>query len=757
MRNKYRNDVDKNSFSCFKELNIGNIDKEKLSIFIKDYPLGIKNYFLFQNYFCFKWPYWLFNSFSIKSKTFNPITPYLLLNNSNRDWMSFSNRRSSNRIFIDPAGMISLISDIWSIEFWILEKNICYRPQERISSVKQKLDLNTSLISTIWKEANFEFHESIYGIKDEADELVLHLNAIVHKSNTHHCMFVVMRPYNILSIGGINKIEYNSKSKLTGINNVDRIYFETKPDYFLGGNASFGDIDFNDLNKKTGSIKCDYGMATLGLGYNLTRGTNEFTIRINTGGKKAFNNRKLNYSKIKSEYIDHTSILINTGFKARFPEKSVENWLNGSKISALKFLDDNIINAISTYNADLRFLFYITSGYNRMGFFNESIRILNEAASKIGKSKPDIRSILEKCYFICAVTDYFKLSRDLDYVKGKYKFIREISGQIIQHSGNIKDNNPAQYENSIENYAVMENHIHDTILISFTLFQISYLARCLGIFNDELKFEKESHRLEKIILNELVQKPHANDSSNDEQESHDENIRNKTKGNIFNYRNENFVYNVFAGYPFQIKSLTDENLKKITDKISGFFPENPLYFKSIGGSDMLFSIIFAINLLRVKDPRVHNIIAKIIEFGGEKYVLQDYINPKTGCGIRGDGDSLKVISAFFILLRSVIFMDSHELLEIFPLPKSEWFSEGSEIEIQNAPSLFGNINFKVITIKNEVQFYFNDLPKFLPPQMRINLPFPTKVKQEDDFILKKEIGNSFLIHGWPSIIRFIKE
>ncbi len=65
---------------------------------------------------------------------------------------------------------------------------------------------------------------------------------------------------------------------------------------------------------------------------------------------------------------------------------------------------------------------------------------------------------------------------------------------------------------------------------------------------------------------------------------------------------------------------------------------------------MFFSVIYAINLLLVKDPRVHSIIAKLFEFGKDKYILPDFVNPKTGCGIRGEGDSVKVISSFIILL-----------------------------------------------------------------------------------------------------------
>ncbi len=756
MKHFIKKGINKNTLFYLDDPGIDYLDRDKLSFFTQDISTGIKNYVLFQNFINFRWPYWLYNTYSVKSRSFHHISPFLLLNNNNRDWISFLNRNSSKRVYTDPAGMISPEHDSWSLEFWMLERKTLYRPQERISSVYQTRDTNTFLINTRWEETNFIFTESICSIErdKESAELVIDLNSILSKGNIPIILFIVVRPYNTLTLGGIKSIEYNNKTKLININDYERIYSETKPDYMLTGNACDGDIDFIDLKMKKNSVNCRFELATMALGYNLNKGDNELKIRIDLSGDRRFHVYKVNYSNLKNEYIEQINLKSRKGLKITFPEKKLQNWIYAAKISALNCSIEDILDTVDLQSSSSGLIFYAVAGYNRMGYFSESLRIINSITDRIIiKEKPNFTKIHTSCCLINCISDYFKLSRDIGYIRSRYQLLRSIADGIIQYSKSIKSSGKSPYKNSIQGYLIKEFHIYDVIVISFALFEFSYMARCMGIFNDELKFAKESDRLEKIIIEKID--PKISDSFQDEETAEEEISGPGIERNVF-IENEYFAYNIFAGFPFAVRSLTTEKLKDLTDKISSSFSENPIYFKSSGGCNSLYSIIYAINLLLVKDPRVHTIIEKFFDFGKERYVIPDFVNPTNGLGIMGQGDSSIVISAFFTLLRSAIFMDSQERLVIFPVPKKEWFIEGSEIRIEDAPSLFGIINFTVLTTRNEIQIHFYETPKYIPPEIMINLPFPSRIKQEDDFLLKKEIGNSYLIHGWPSMIRFIK-
>ena len=299
MKDQHKTEMDYNLLFSSNKLQNKYIDEEKLALLSKDIQLGISNYFLFQNFFNFKWPLWLYNTYSVKSKIFNPVCPFLLLNNNNRDWISFSNTHLSNRVLIDPSGMISPFDDRWSIEFWLVEKDILCRPQERISSVLQNMDMDTFIINTKWKETNFELVESIYGIDNETDDLAVEINNILQKGNLSACLLIVIRPYNLMSLGGIKSIELNNKTRVVKINGLEKIYLENKPDFVFSGNVSVGDIEFDRNAGKIENVECSFGMATLAFGYSLTKGSNEYRLRVNLSDSRKINAVKLDYSRIK--------------------------------------------------------------------------------------------------------------------------------------------------------------------------------------------------------------------------------------------------------------------------------------------------------------------------------------------------------------------------------------------------------------------------------------------------------------------------
>ncbi len=752
-----KNGSNRDSLIKTDELDLDFLDKEKIGLFSRDITIGIKNYILFQKFFYYNWPCWIYSSFHNNSKSSHLTAPILLLNNCNRNWISFSNLNSSEKIIIDPSGMISPSYDDWSLEFWIYEKGQLLRPQERSSKVSQARDTKSMTINTKWKERNFDLVEQVYGTKTSIEEAVIEINCNVSKKLEPLSLLVVVRPYNTISISGIEKIEYKSDSKIIKINDRDRILIDSKPGFVLTGNEPHGDIEIDDRGEDKHKSSCKYKMATLALGYSLPKGANEFKIRLSLSKDEDIVADKIDFSKSKKSYINSSNSRMQKGFKLKFPDAGFQNWFHGSKIPALNYFNKDNIGITEWHKHDMKSIYYITCGYNRMGFFAESLKIIDSAISGFTiKGKASFAKHTDGCYVINFIADHFMISRDIDYLKSKYKSIKEIALALYKEASQYKKGEIGHKEkkNSIDSFIILEHHLFDLILLSFSLRQFSYLARCLGIFDDEIKFNKMSDILESIILKDIEcnfdeNKNLSDDSDDDYDETSDTNFKKEM--------NELFIYKIFAGYPFSMNSLGTDNLKTIINKITKHFSGIPLYIKSIGGGDILLSIIFTTNLLITKDPRAQDFLKKLMDIGKKRYALPDIVNIQTGLGIMGEGDSVIATSAIFTLLRNSLFLDMDDKLDIFPVPFEKWFQEGAEIKIEDAPSKFGLLNFSVVTTKKEVQFYFNKLPQYVPPNIMLNLPFKAKIKQEDDFIVKKRIGNSYLINGWPSKIRFIKQ
>ena len=111
-------------------------------------------------------------------------------------------------------------------------------------------------------------------------------------------------------------------------------------------------------------------------------------------------------------------------------------------------------------------------------------------------------------------------------------------------------------------------------------------------------------------------------------------------------------------------------------------------------------------------------------------------------------------SVIFSLLRNRLFIDSKDRLELFPVPDSSWFKQGCRLKVENAASRYGIISLAMDISDKEIRLSFGGSPKYIPPDILINLPYNSSVIQGDDFIVKKKIGHNYIISGWPSSVRF---
>jgi hypothetical protein len=340
--------------------------------------------------------------------------------------------------------------------------------------------------------------------------------------------------------------------------------------------------------------------------------------------------------------------------------------------------------------------------------------------------------LINICYVINGFVDYFLHTRDLDYLQLNYnKKLKELGDSLLGFSSRLK-NFESLRSNSLKNSFLKNPELYDLVLLSHTLNSFSYLARCLGIFTDEKKYLKEYEKFQKIFA------------------SHIENYSEKI------FSDDNFTYDLAAGFPFPLDWLSGEKTAEMIEAVTGHFNGIKLVNRS-HGIDTRASLILANNLLFQKDERVLEILDIMKKIGGDCYVMPDFADPGSFAGCCGDGFSMASSSMMFALIRNMMFIDYKDRLDIFPVPNEEWFKSGREIVIKNAPSRFGIINFRVKSTSNEIQFSFDDLPKYIPPDIMITLPVPVKLVDGEDFLFKKSFNNSFILNGWPSLVRFIRK
>ncbi|MBN2161273.1 MAG: hypothetical protein JW807_17935 [Spirochaetes bacterium] len=705
------------------------IDNDKYQLSRDIYLTGLNNYTLFQKFSNFKWPAWI-NAMTDPSSGAAAFVPLMLVNNALRDSIYFTNFLSEEGIHVDPAGMISPSFGHWSIETWVAAGGAIYRPADDRARIKQERDIRNSIIRTSWENELCRVQQTIYGARSSVDEAVIETECTV-RDRKHASVLFVVRPYDQAVLGGLESVEYAKDSSSLTINGKKSACFAVRPDAVIAGDGEqCGDIvlDGGDRHARSAS---KLGMATLALGYSLKKGDNRFIFRMALDSRGGITPGKYDFTRVRQDYTEFTTIRIRNGANISLPDRLLQNWFYGSKIALLNFSSNHL--AREGGEIDYRRAYYIIFGYNRMGYTAESLALVDNLIKSFtpDEKSPSFFDVIDACRVIHAIADYFIHVRDTGFLQERFGFIKQKAFLIYNYAHKIKK--PGSHAaNSLPHYSIAEEHPFDFILITHALAQFSYMARCLGIFGDELKFRKESDRMT-ALLNRM-----AFDDD---------------PGRV---ENEFILYNLFAGFPFRVDGVPEASLRGLLDRMRAFFDGMPLFVKSLGW-DVFSSLVAAVNLIFLKDRAGFDVIENLLRLRGKTFSLPEFMNPATGRASWGEGASIPVSAMAFASIRSLLFIDHPERLDLFPLPRAEWFEPGNEIKIEDVPSRFGPISLRMASTVNEIQIHFDKLPKFVPPDIMITLPYKTKIKHEDDFILKREEDTSFIINGWPSIVRFIRK
>ncbi|MCX7678349.1 MAG: hypothetical protein N2316_03940 [Spirochaetes bacterium] len=676
-------------------------------------------------------------------RDFSPITPPFLKNIYHTDYVSFSNFLSKTNLIIDQSGMITTDISKWSIETWFLCDDVLVCPQKMMENVVQRRDEETGIISTTVKTNYFTFLSEVFGARTNVDEAVITFTCQSSQTVKHLFLVLAIRPYTLDSIGDVHSIEYKNSHKIISINNFDAIALGISPKEVYVGNSQLGDINFKNKSNK---VYCQNGMATIAFMYPVKKEGVTFYIRVNLTEDKPLKSVSINLESIKKDFCEYLSRMREKGIRINLPNTPITHWLAISKLKLLEVISKIIFEIKNANNTDSQLFQYthiVLMALTRMGYFEEALAIMNSLlATVVSRKETKFCDVIVNSYLISAFSDYFILSRDTEYLSQNIEKIRIIAQEILNFMKKTEPFKKNIAQNSLAHNYLPQIHYYDLILITHAFSQYGYLCRTLGLFGEENTFKKEAETLCQQLtlhLNHLIA------MHNDEQPYEPCAL------------DEHAAYLLCCYYPFYLEKIPQNIIAQYAQLLEKFYKKYPIFIYSSGGWDVFLSMMVANNLLLLGNNTSIDVFNLFTNAAGTRYALPEIMNPHTFKGISKTGDSSSVAASIFLFIRNSLFHDKPERLELFPIPHDEWFRPKVEIEVRNAPSRFGKINFKVINTENEVQIYFLELPKFIPPDILIHLPFSTKLKPADDFVLKKDFGKSFIINGWPSVLQFLRK
>lgn len=701
------------------------IDSEKKDFLSGEADAGLSNFLHYQKFPGFKWPAWITESSKSTGGHFRPVTVPFLINNHLREWQVFSNYFSSDSIYVNSCGMISGPGDApWSVEFYLMNRGELVYLNQNPATVKGDIEPASGIINYILNTDVFEFNESVAGSRSSIDEAVIDLSCLIRKSGGDAVLFIVIRPYNNTRIGDVSSISLEAADLLVRINDKNHLALSKKPDILYTGNGKEGDINFSGEESGNG-VYCNEGMATMALGYKINAGKLNLNFRIALDPSGHLASGKIDYNAAAQEFRKFAELRLSNGTLLKAPDSEVNRLFSLSGLSLFRNCENINFSSVNAY----RNYFFHIAALNMAGFDSDADKILKEMSSslKLNRKKPEFDSAVKGAYFLKAYTGYYLHKRDMDFLQRNFNLLRETGEYIYKYCTGVHSINEAG-KTTLPGIFINRSCSHDFIILASAMIDMSYLSRCMGIFGDETKFKNESDRLQAVLRDKY--------RSITEQDS--------IEGDEF--------YGLLALPDRSLTGLKDDEYASMLSHI--YDKSNFPVFNRIMGVDNNATSILLNQLLLLNNPLFTRFRKMFFSLTSGLFLTPEFIDPFTGFGCNGDGRSSIVASLYYIIIRNMFFIDREDRLELFPVPEEKWFIYGEKITVDAAPSRFGLISFSVESGEKDVRIVFNDPPKYLPPDIMINLPFDASIIEGEDFIVKKFTSTSFVINGWPSVVRF---
>ncbi len=685
---------------------------------------GVSNFLHYQKFPDFKYPLWVSDSSGSFSKNFRAASVPFLLNNSFRQWLDFTNYFSNDSIYVNSCGMISGPGEApWSVEFYILNKDKVFYINQNRSRIKGEAEALSGVPVFTGNFGDFSFEEMITGSRSNIDESIVKVSVDFKNPPLDSVFFIVIRPYNNTEIGSLFSLCFEAADLLVKINDKKHLALAKTPDLFFTGNAADGDINF--ANPTKGAVYCNEGMATLAMGYNISSAKFSTSMKISLDKDGNLAPGKFNFESALEEFKKFASMRLKNGAVLTSPNQEINRLFSLSGLSLLKGTSDFNFSTVESY----REIFFNIYALNMAGFDNESARKLNSMAShfKFNKKKVEFETAVKGAYLLKSYTNYYLYKRDMEFLQKNFPVLKEIGHYVYSFCTGIHSVSSIG-KTTLPYIFVKKPCSHDLIIMASAMVDMSYLSRCMGIFGDEIKFKNEAERLNAVLRDDF---------------------KNKTDNA---QACEQDYYGLLALPEKTLTAIKNDEYDSILSSVynNANFP----IFNSIMGIDNNASAMLLCQLLVLNNSSFSEFSKLFFSLMSSLFLTPEFIDPVTGFGCNGKGESVIASSLYYVIIRNMFFLDREERLEIFPVPDISWFVLGKKILVDASPSRFGIISFSVETGENDLKLNFNDPPKYLPPDIMINLPFNASIIEGDDFIVKKYTSSSFLINGWPSLVRF---
>ncbi|MBF0472404.1 MAG: hypothetical protein HQK93_01540, partial [Nitrospirae bacterium] len=676
---------------------------------------GLNNTMAIQSNLHWVWPYWVEKQHDPDAPEFVPTgVNVITINLTSRNWTSISLINSRHECMVDPVGMLTLFPFSWSIFPYILFEEQKYIPPLIYKNVKQEL-FNGTLPQVITKydvNPEFKWTSEIEILEAMEEELAIVINTIENISDRNISLVfgISIRPYNSLTIGHINNLKF--KNNLWRVNGKPGILLLTSPDHTGTSDRFLGDPiltreeaqNLNSRKSKSGIIGgiSEYIMSLR------PKEKKKIVIVGVIGKRKPVPNRKFKHitldviNKAKDENIKKWLDWEAAGLTLTIPDKRVEKAFYAIKNHLTVFDDKDYFTAgtFVYHTYWIRDGSFIALAYENLGmpeYVIPKLRYFMKQQNKDGSFISQNGEWDGTGQVIFTTLNHIRRSGNLEMLNEFYpNLIRGVRWietfrittklSISPHFGML----PAGM--SAEHFGPNDHYFWDNFWSLSGIKLMLWAAQKL----------KQTKDLEWLI--ELYEDYHDDINSAIAYA-----MRHGGNGEVlpcspYRLMDSASVGNLIAVTPLDIYDNEETWLLPTVDFLWEHNIREGLFFQKIihTGLNVYLSLQLAKTLLILDDKRWQILIEAILNIASSTYTWPEAINPRTKGGCMGDGDHGWAASEFINFVRDMCVVERNGELFFGIGFYDEWYKDGLNIEINNASTFYGIVNYSIKIIDKEL-------------------------------------------------------
>lgn len=668
---------------------------------------GLNNTLAIQSNPDWIWPHWVERQIAPDGDEFIPTAFNLIKSNLTcRNWTSLGVEDSPREAMIDPVGMITLRPYGWSVFPYVrLHERGWFPPRMREGVRQELLEGVLPVVVTHYRTLpSLRWQSEAVALRLQGEESLSFTHTLANVSDRHLTLRfgLALRPYNPLMLGHINRIHYEARH--WRVNGLEGLALDSDPDRVVVSDRHHGDPLVRDVIIE--------GLRALRSRSGIACGLCEWNIELPPGAERTLRSaawlgekpecpaplRKQGLSPAlvasRESALHRLREVQGEGLCLKLPEAKLEEAFGAIK-GHLHVFDDREHFSPGTFlyhQPWFRDSAYIAAAFDHLGWFarvEEKIGPMLKRQDRRGFFRSQNGEWDSNGQALWTLVQHVRRGGSPDLLPQVHTALMQGARWISRMRGQNR-NSPSPHYGllpsgfSAEHFGPNDHYYWDNFWGIAGLEAALWSARHLGRSQDA-----------QWLLEEIE------DYRGDLHASLEFSLR-RTGGqglpcSPYRALDTAAIGNLAAVSPLGILPAHSDWVRGTCDWLWQNNLRHGLFFQKIvhTGLNPYLSVQLARAFIALRDARGYALLEALLQKATRTWTWPEALHPRTLGGCMGDGDHGWSAAETLQLIRALLIEDHAGAITLMPGAPRAWFRPGLDLEIKDAPTVHGMVDFKI--------------------------------------------------------------